>query len=113
MKYTIGPTNYTFTLRATSEDRFPMAYASVQIDKEGEERVGKLVGLIRHPEFKGEGVCRELVLKRIKLCEAFDCTKVYVAVYKKRTGLIRLYEKLGFKEIKAMSPEYRRFIKNL
>jgi ribosomal protein S18 acetylase RimI-like enzyme len=111
--YDIGPTNYSFTLRATSEERLPMAYASVQIEKEDDIRVGKLVGMIRHPEFKGMGVCRKLVLKRIKLCEAFDCDKVYVAVYKKRKGLIKLYQELGFKEIEAMSPLYRRFEKLL
>lgn len=111
MKYKIEPTNYTLTLRAThTDERFPLAYASIIIEEENGYKIGRLVGLIRHPEFKGQGICRDLFLERIRICEEMGCDKVYSAVYHKRDGIIGLFEELGFEEIEPLTPEYRRFV---
>ena len=110
--YRIEPTNYTITLRAThTKERFPIAYASIKIVNNG--KVGKLVGMIRRDEYKGLGICRDLVIKRIEICKEMGCKTVYTAVYYKRKGLIKLYYELGFKEIKSITPEYIRLEKEL
>ena len=112
--YKIEPTEYTITLRATHiKERFPIAYGSIAIEESNEEKIGKLGGLIRYPEFKGIGICKDLIERRIEICESLGCTKVYSAVYYKRKGLIKAYENLGFKEIEPLSDEYRRYEKNL
>jgi len=112
--YKIESTNYTLTLRATHiKDRFPIAYASIEIEDKDGLKIGKLVGMIRRQEFKGMGICKDLLIERLKLCRILGCDKAYSAVYYKRTGLIKLYKELGFEEIEPLSSEYVRFEKLL
>jgi GNAT superfamily N-acetyltransferase len=69
--------------------------------------------MIRRHEYKGLGICRDLVNRRIAICKEIGCDKIYTAVYHKRKGLIKLYRELGFKEIEAITPEYIRLEYNL
>lgn len=113
-KYKIEPINYTITLRAThSEERFPIAYAGIKIEEENNMKVGKLVGLLRHPDFGDEGICNDLFLKRVEICKALNCDMIYSAVYHKRKGIIRMYLDYGFKEIEQITDKYRRFVLDL
>jgi len=68
---------------------------------------------MRRDEFKGMGPCNDLLRRRITICKALQCDRVYSAVYHKRKGLIKLYLAHGFKEIPALSDEYRHFEKKL
>ena len=68
---------------------------------------------MRRDEFKGMGLCNDLLRRRIAICKTLQCTKAYSAVYHKRKDLIKLYLAHGFKEIPALSDEYRRFEKKL
>ena len=112
--YKISPTNYAVTLRVTHiKERFPLGYGSIIIEEQNGEKVGKLCGLIRYPEFKGLGICRDLIERRIDMCKTLDCTKVYSSVYYKRKGLIKIYEGLGFDEKEPVSKEYRKYEKIL
>jgi len=114
MIYKVEPTNYTITLRAThTKERYPIAYASIAIEELDGKKVGKLGGMIRRNEFKGHGICFDLVTRRINICKSLGCSQVYSAVYYKREGLIKIYESLGFREIEPLTKEYRRFIKEI
>jgi len=105
-KFKIIPTQYNIILHAVNSDGIPMAYASILIKDKKDERVGHLMGLLRHPEFKGLGICESLIKERIKLCETLGCSRIVTGVYKKRFNLINLYKSLGFKEIKSDSPNH-------
>lgn len=106
MIYKIEPTNYAITFRAThTEERFPIGFTSVEIV----DGVGRIEGIIRFPDFKGHGICKSLAERAIHFCKNIDCETVYIAIYHKREGLIKLYQSLGFKEINSLTPEYRRF----
>jgi hypothetical protein len=112
--YKIEPVHYTITLRATHiKERYPLAFASIEIEETNGEKVGKLVGMIRRQEFKKQGICKDLILERIKICQALHCDKVYTAVYYKRKGLIKIYKQLGFRELEPITPEYVRLEKDL
>jgi len=112
--YIIEPTDYTVTLRATHlKNRYPIAYASIKVVTEDNKRIGKLVGLIRLKEFKNLGICEELIKKRIEICKTLGCDLVYTAIYYKRTGIIKCYKSLGFKEIESITPEYVRLIREI
>ena len=112
--YKIEPTNYTITLRATHiKERYPIAFASIEVIEEDKTKIGKLVGMLRRDEFKNNGICKDLILKRIEICKSIGCDIVYSAVYYKRKGLIKLYKSLGFREIEPITNEYVRLVKKL
>jgi len=69
--------------------------------------------MLRRDEFKGMGLCNDLLRRRITICKVLQCDKAYSAAYQKRKGLIKLYLAHGFKEIPALSDEYMRFEKKL
>ena len=85
---TIGLTRYNLTFQAINEDRVPMGYESILFDNQDDEKPGHLMGLLRHPEYKGLGVCRELTLSRIEMCKHLGCKKIVTGVYSKRKDSI-------------------------
>jgi hypothetical protein len=112
--YKIEPVNYSITLRASHlDDRFPIAFASIEVENIDGERIGKLVGMLRRQEFERQGICKDLIMQRIMICESLGCDKVYTAVYHKRKGLIKIYKEFGFVEIDPITPEYVRLEKRL
>ena len=114
MTFVIELTHHFLTLRISHPvERYPVAYAGIRIEMMDGVRTGVLCGMMRYPEFKGEGICRMLVEKRIDICKELNCGFVYSAVYNKRKGLIKLYKSLGFEEIDSLSPEYSRFMKKV
>jgi len=114
MEYKIEPVDYTVTLRATDiKERIPMAFASLDIVVEDGKKIGKLVGLMRHPDFSGVGICLDLIKEIIKIAKVRGCDYAYIAIYHKRLGIIKQYQKLKFIELPAITPEFRIFIKEL
>lgn len=114
MKYNISLTNYHLTLQAVNEDLTPMGYLSILLERDEYNNViGKLMGLIRHPEFKDLEVCRSLTEKAIDVCKSLDVDKIYIGIYKKRKGYIKLLKFLGFEEIECDSKNHRRFVKKV
>ena len=111
MSFEVGLTRYNLTFQAVNENRVPMGYASIFIKKEDNKKLGLLMGLIRHPDFKGLGICRKLTMERIMMCKHLGCNAVRTGIFKKNKGLIKMYQSLGFKEINSDAPEtHRRFI---
>ena len=110
------PSNRT-TFRATHiSQRFPVGFLSVHIQSVNAYcEYGSLEAIftdvMRHPDFKGKGICKALAEKGIEyaLSEPNDCDRLYIAIYYKREGLIKLFRSLGFKEIEKMTDEYLRF----
>ena len=92
--YIITTAEYTILFIARhKKERYPIAYAGLNIIYEEGKQIGKLGGIIRRHEFKKKGIVRELVNKRLDVCKMLGCDKAYVAVYYKRKGLIKLYER--------------------
>lgn len=109
--YRIEPVNYTITLRAThKEERFPIAYAAIEIEEEDGIKIGNLRGLLRMSEFKGHGICKDILEKRIEICKALSCDEIRVRVYPERKNLIDFYINYGFQEMEPTSYGYRRFV---
>ena len=112
MKYSISLAPYNLTFQAVNDKSIPMGSISISFSSEKGERIGKLMSLIRHPEFKGYGVCKDLIQIATETCFYFGCEKIYTGVYKRRSGIITLLKKLGWKEIDCESKYHRRFVLN-
>lgn len=110
MKITVIPTRYHTTFQVIDEDTLtPMAYGSINITFEDGVKVAKLLGDMRHPDYNGMGVCSKLANERIKMAKALGCKKVYIGILKTRKNYIKLFQQLGFKEVKCKSKNHRRF----
>ncbi|MBE3093607.1 MAG: GNAT family N-acetyltransferase [Actinobacteria bacterium] len=107
--YTIGLTRYNLTLQAVDDLRTPLAYLSIYIDKKGRKITGHLMGYIRHGEYKGLGITRDIVEQAIELCKSLGCQQIVSGILKSREGLISLFQELGFEEIRTDSKEHRKF----
>jgi len=109
-KFKVGLTRYNLTFQAVNGNKVPIGYASIYIKSKDREKIGHLMGLIRHPDFKGLGVCRKLTMERIMMCKHLGCDKVITGIFKRNKGLIKMYQSLGFEEIKSDAPKtHRRF----
>jgi len=109
--YKIHSTDYNLTFRAThQEERFPIAYASIKLEEQNGHLIGHLVGLLRHPDYNFEGLCRDLIKRRIEICKHLGCKEIHTRVYPGRLGIVEIYKSLDFKEIEPTSYGYRRFI---
>jgi GNAT superfamily N-acetyltransferase len=111
--YTIGLTRYNLTLQAVDDLRTPLAYLSIYIDTKGKKITGHLMGYIRHGDYKGLGVTRDIVEQGIEICKSLGCQQIVAGILKSREGLIQLFQELGFKEIKSDSVNHRKFKLNL
>lgn len=107
--YTIGLTRYNLTLQAVDDLRTPLAYLSIYIDKKGSKITGHLMGYIRHGEYKGLGITRDIIEQGIELCKSLGCQQIVAGILKEREGLIKLFQDLGFEEIRTDSKEHRKF----
>ena len=125
MKFTVEYPNNFITLRVSHPvERFPVAFASLDVktvdadwigidDFSGQVKIGVLCGLLRHPDFRGFGICKLLLDERISLAEGLGCSHVYTAVYYKREGLINFYMGYGFEMLDPLSKEYVRLVMRL
>lgn len=101
--------NYTKIVQVLDNNYTPCGYLFILIHKEDRNKVGGLLGLIRHPDYKGQGVVEQLYVDAIKVCRKNKCDIIRTTVLKKRTGVIKLLKKLGFKEVDVESKNHRRF----
>lgn len=103
-----------YTLRVSDvKERFPIAFASISVEDMDNRKTAKLHGLLRHPDFKGLGICFDLLCERLTIAKSLGCRQAYTAVYYKHKGLIKMYKSIGFKKIESLSPEYVRMILDL
>lgn len=103
-----------YTLRVSHrEERFPIAFASISIEDMDGKKTGRLHSLLRHPDYKGLGICFDLACERLEIAKSLQCVQVYTAVYNERKGIIEMYKKMGFVEIEPLTPEYTRLIRPL
>ena len=109
----IGISNYHITFQAINDDRVPMGYASILLSNQDDEKTGHLMGLIRHSDFKGQGICRKLTMERIMMCKYLGCKKIVTGVYSKHLGIISMYKDLGFKEIQSDSDKHTKLCMRL
>jgi ribosomal protein S18 acetylase RimI-like enzyme len=100
---------YTKIIQVMDDNLTPCGYLFVFIHNEDSNKVGGLLGLIRHPDYKGQGVVEQLYKDAIKVCRKNECDIIRTTVLKKRTGVIKLLRKLGFKEVNVESKNHRRF----
>lgn len=102
---------YSVTFQAMDEnDRIPMGYISLKFDK---DKTAHLMALIRHPEFKGLGICRHLIEEALRFAKAYEIRYVDCGVYKTRIGIIKLLKELGFSEIESDSKNHIKLSINL
>ena len=106
----IGLTKYNMTLQCIDEDiLMPMAYLSLLMDNEPEEKTCHLMGLIRHPEFKGQGCCRKLIEKAIDIAKGYGCSLIITGAHDSRVGVQKLLVELGFDIRENKSKEHTKF----
>ena len=77
MKHSINLASYNLTFQAINDKRIPMGLISINFSSENGRRIGKLMSLIRHPEYKGYGICRDLIQKATETCFYFGCERIY------------------------------------
>jgi len=108
LKLIISIPSYSITFQAMDEnDRIPMGYISLKFDK---DKKAHLMALIRHPEFKGLGICRHLIEEALRFANAYRIEEVDCGVYKTRVGIIRLLKELGFEEIESDSVNHTKLL---
>jgi ribosomal protein S18 acetylase RimI-like enzyme len=105
MNFNVNIPDYDYILQAIDENRTPMGFLFLKINKDD----CFLLGMIRHPEFKGLGVTKALHDKALEVCNEKEIKNIYAGVLKTRTGGIKLLKQYGFKEVECKSDKHRRF----
>jgi len=106
----IGLTRYNMTLQCIDEvNLIPMAYLSLLIDNSPEEKTCHLMGLLRHPEFKGQGCCELLIKKAIDIAKGYGCNLIITGVHDSRIGIQTLLADLGFDIRENKSKNHTKF----
>lgn len=100
---------YTKIIQVLDKNYTPCGYLFIYIHKEDDKKVGGLLGLMRHPDYRGQGIVKKLYIDAIKECKEQDCDIIRTTILKKRTGVMKLLINLGFKEVSVDSNNHRRF----
>ena len=87
--------------------RSPMGIASIKVNEE--KREAYILNILRHPEYGGCGLTKDLIKHCIRHAEKKSVEKIYCGVYKKRDGLQALLLSMGFKQTKSDSLNHNRF----
>jgi [ribosomal protein S18]-alanine N-acetyltransferase len=65
-------------------------------------REGAIQNLGVHPDFRDQGLGRELLLRALAGFQSVGCTHVHLEVTVQNTAAVRLYERLGFRRVETL-----------
>jgi [ribosomal protein S18]-alanine N-acetyltransferase len=103
-----------FQFKASMDDIFLVAADSTSGDLVGflvaccreRARWGIILRIAVHPDYQGQGLATQLLEKSFWELEKQDMDEVELDVDILKTGALRLYEKLGFKLMATLSPDF-------
>lgn len=111
--YMISCPKYDITVQAIDDTKTPNGYLFIKFEEENGKRIGALLGLIRHPEYRAIGIVKGLYIVATSICRGEHCDIVRTTVLRSRIGVMRTLRALGFKEVDVDSDNHRRFEINL